>query len=76
MTSVRGTQGFVMQQRETRLGAEHYKSHADTLTGATPNTQHNQHILTYMPKLLTVEGGGKWSDELLDACDAGNTQPD
>ncbi len=23
-----------------------------------------------MPKLLTVEGGGKWSDELRDACDA------
>lgn len=43
----------------------------DTPTATTANQQHNQHILTYMPKLLTVEGGGKWSDELRDACDAG-----
>ena len=28
-------------------------------------------LLEYYLKLLTVEGGGKWSDELLDACDAG-----
>jgi len=27
-------------------------------------------LLEYYLKLLTVEGGGKWSDELLDACDA------
>ena len=28
-------------------------------------------LLEYYLKLLTVEGGGKWSDELLDACHAG-----
>ena len=28
-------------------------------------------LLDYYLKLLTVEGGGKWSDELLDACHAG-----
>lgn len=48
MSFVRGAQGFVMQQRETRLGAERHKSHADTLTATTPNPQYNQHILTYM----------------------------
>lgn len=28
-------------------------------------------LLEYYLRLLTVEGGGKWSDELRDACDAG-----
>lgn len=28
-------------------------------------------LLEYYLKLLATEGGGKWSDELLDACDAG-----